>query len=35
MDFASSAKVAEGRTWWKEIVLKSSVVPQQPRKVVE
>ena len=34
MDFSSSAMVAEGRTGWKEIVVKSSVVPQRPRKVM-
>ena len=33
MDFASSTKETEDRTRWKEIVVKSSVVPQRPRKV--
>ena len=32
MDFASSARAAEDRTRWKGVVLKSSVVPQRPRK---
>ena len=27
MDFASSTRAAEGRTRWKGIVIKSSVVP--------
>ena len=29
MDFTSSARAAEDRTTWKEIVVKSSVVPQR------
>ena len=33
MDFASSTRAAEDRTRWKGIVVKSSVVPQRPRKV--
>ena len=32
MGFASSARTAEDRTRWKGIVVKSSVVPQRPRK---
>ena len=35
MDFASSAKAAEDKTRWKEIVVKSSVVLHRPRKVME
>ena len=35
MDFASSTRAAEDRTWWKEIVVKSSLVPQQPHRVME
>ena len=34
MDFASSTRIAEDRTRWKGIVVKSSVVPQRPRKVI-
>ena len=34
MDFSSSARAAEDRTRWKEIVVKSSVVPQRPHKVI-
>ena len=34
MDFAYSARAAEDRTRWKGIVVKSSVVPQRPRKVM-
>ena len=34
MDFASSTRVAEDKTRWKWIVLKSSVVPQRPPKVM-
>ena len=34
MDFASSIRAAEDRTGWKGIVVKSSVMSQQPRKVV-
>ena len=34
MDFASSIKATEDRTGWKGIVVKSSVVPQRPRKVM-
>ena len=29
MDFASSTRAAEGRTRWKGVVVKSSVVPQR------
>ena len=34
MDFASSKRAAEDRTIWKGIAVKSSVVPQRPRKVI-
>ena len=34
MDFASSTRAAEDRTRWKGILLKSSVVPQRPHKVM-
>ena len=36
MDFASSIRAADrfDRTRWKGIIVKSSVVPHQPRKVV-
>ena len=34
MDFASSTRAAENRTKWKGIVVKSSVVPQRPSKVM-
>ena len=34
MDFASSTRAAEDRTRWKEIVVKSSVVPQQPHNIM-
>ena len=34
MDFASSTRAAEIGTWWKGIVLKSSVIPQQSSKVM-
>ena len=34
LDFASSSRAAEDRTRWKEIVIKSSVVPQRPPKVM-
>ena len=34
MEFASSTRTAEDRTRWKWIVVKSSVVPQRPRKVM-
>ena len=34
MDYASSARAAEDRTRWKEIVVKSSVVPQRPHKAM-
>ena len=34
MNFASSSRGAEDRTRWKGIVVKSSVVPQQPHKVM-
>ena len=30
MDFASSARAAENRTRWKEIVANESVVPRRP-----
>ena len=33
-DFASSARAAEYRNRWKRIVVKSSVVPQRPRKAM-
>ena len=33
MDFASSARAAENRTRWKEIVTKAFVVPIRPCKV--
>ena len=34
MDFAYSNGAAEDRTRWKGIVVKSSVVPQQPNMVL-
>ena len=34
MDFASSTRIAENRTRWKGIVANSSLVPQQPSKVM-
>ena len=34
MDFASSARAAEDRTRWKGIVVKSSVVPKRPGKLM-
>ena len=34
MDFASSTRTVEDRTRWKGIVVKSSVVPQRPHKVM-
>ena len=34
MDFASSTMVAEDRTRWEGIVVKSSVVPQRPLKAM-
>ena len=34
MDFASSTRAAEDRIRWKGIVVKSSVVPQRPHKVM-
>ena len=34
MDFTSSARAAEDRTRWKGIVVKLSVVPQWPPKVM-
>ena len=34
MDFASSARPDEDSTRWKGIVVKSSVVPQRPHKVM-
>ena len=35
MDFVTSSREAEDRTRWKGIVVKSFVVPQRPRKVME
>ena len=34
MDFASSTRATEAATRWKGIVVKSSVVPERPRKVI-
>ena len=34
MDFASSPRAAEDRTRCKGIVVKSSVVPQRPHKII-
>ena len=34
MDISSLTRAAEDMTKWKEIVVKSSVVPKQPRKVM-
>ena len=34
MDFASSTRATEDGTRWKGIVVKSSVVPQRPHKVM-
>ena len=34
MDYASSTRAAEDRTRWKEIIVKSSVGPQRPHKVM-
>ena len=34
MDFASSTRAAEDMTRWKGIVVKSSVIPQRPRKIM-
>ena len=34
MDFASSTRATEVRTSWKGVVVKSSVVPQRPCKVM-
>ena len=34
VDFVSSTRTAEDRTRWKGIVVKSSVVPRRPRKVM-
>ena len=34
MDFAGSTRAPEDRTSWQGIVVKSSVVPQRPRKVM-
>ena len=34
MDFASSTRAAEDRTRWKGTVVKSSVVPRRPHKVM-
>ena len=33
-DFASSTRPVKDRSWWKRIVVKSSVVPKRPRKVM-
>ena len=35
MDFVNSNTAAVDRTRWKGIAVKSSVVPQQPSKVME
>ena len=34
MDFAGSTRTAVDRTRWNGIVLKKSVVPQRPRKIM-
>ena len=34
MDFAGSTSAVEDRTRWKGIIVKSSVVPQRPCKVM-
>ena len=34
MDFASSTRAAEDRTRWKGVVVKSSVLPKRPSKVM-
>ena len=34
VDFTSSTRADEDRTRWKEIVVKSSVVPKRPGKVM-
>ena len=34
MDFANSTRAAEDRTRWKGIVVKSSMMPQRPHKVM-
>ena len=34
MDYASSTRAAEDMTRWKESVVKSSVVPQRPHKIM-
>ena len=34
LDFASSTRAAEDGTRWKGIVVKSSVVPQRPHKIM-
>ena len=34
MDFVSSTRAAEDRTWWKGIVVKSYVVPQRSHRVM-
>ena len=34
MDFASSTRAAEDRARWKGIVVKLSVVPQRPHKLM-
>ena len=34
MEFASSTRAASDRNMWKGVVVKSSVVPQRPYKVM-
>ena len=34
VDFANSTRAAEDRTRWKGIVVKSSMMPQRPHKVM-
>ena len=34
MDFASSTRAAEDMTMWEVTVVKSSMVPKRPRKVM-
>ena len=34
MDFASSARPVDDRTMWKGVVVRSSVVPQRPCKIM-
>ena len=34
MDFASLTRATEDRTRWKGVVVKSSVMPQRPHKVM-